>query len=147
MEGQVRGVDISDVKRLQQFEQETWRLKQMMSRATKSFCGGGLCAAAFASVILELQALKTVAVKNGKAQGEMDRRQFQVAWVEPATGVSNHGAHRNTLRIAVGGPMTWPLRMRMGQVPRPSDAAVPRLDLGAVCRWSLCMTARALADS
>jgi putative transposase len=71
------GLEVSDVKKLRQLEEENRRLKQMVAEQA-----------------LDIQALKAITAKTGKAQGETDSRHVSggTLWAESATGVSISGA-------------------------------------------------------
>ena len=71
------GLEVSDVKTLRQLEEETRRLKQMV-----------------AVQALDLQALKALTAKTGKAQSETNRRQVAdgTLWAESTASVSVSGA-------------------------------------------------------
>ena len=56
------GLEVSDVKKLRLLEDEHRRLKQMVAEQA-----------------LDIQALKAITAKTGKAQGETDRRHVAVA--------------------------------------------------------------------
>jgi putative transposase len=67
------GLEVSDVKKLRQLEDENRRLKQMVAEQA-----------------LDIQALKAITAKTGKAQGETNCRHVAggTLWAESATGVS-----------------------------------------------------------
>ena len=71
------GLEVSDVKKLRQLEDENRRLKQMVAEQA-----------------LDIQALKTITAKTGKAQGEASRGPVGggALWAESATGVPVSGA-------------------------------------------------------
>ena len=77
------GLEVNDVKKLRQREDENRRLKQMVAEQGWTS-----------------RRYRRSPQKIGKAQGETDCRHVDggTLWVEPATGVSVSGADRNMLR-------------------------------------------------
>lgn len=67
------GLEVSDVKKLRQLEDENRRLKQMVAEQA-----------------LDIQALKAVTAKTGSAQGDASGRAVdgRALWAESATGLS-----------------------------------------------------------
>jgi len=67
------GLEVSDVKKLRQLEDENRRLKQMVAEQA-----------------LDIQALKAITAKTGKAQGETDSGHLdgRALWAQPAASVS-----------------------------------------------------------
>ena len=71
------GLEVSDVKKLRQLEEDNRRLKQMVAEQA-----------------LDIQALKAITAKTGNAQSEEGGRVFYggTLWAEPTAGVSDRGS-------------------------------------------------------